>query len=86
MEGKTITIKVKHLTDKVYEVEVNSGLTVMELKEVLEQKTTIPAAEQKIIFKGKKQHKLLNSIQAKCSRTTRLLRKTKLKTVRPCIS
>lgn len=86
MEGKSITIKVKHLTDKVYEVEANTANTVSELKEILEQKTSIPAGEQKIIFKGTNLHILFQFSQVKCLRTSRPSVKIKSKTAQQCTS
>ena len=53
MEGNKVTLKIKHMTDTVHEVEIDPNQSVLELKKLLEQKTSIPTGEQKLIFKGK---------------------------------
>ena len=48
-----ITIQVKHLTQNNYSVTIASDATVGELKESLQTKSSVPAKETKLIFKGK---------------------------------
>ena len=52
MEANKITIKIKHLTDKVYDVEIEEGASILDLKATLSQITGVPATDQKLIFKG----------------------------------
>lgn len=52
MDSK-ITVKVKYSTDTVFEIEVATDATVLQLKELIAEKSKVPANEQKIIFKGK---------------------------------
>jgi len=52
MEGNKITIKVKHLTDKNYDVEIEQSATIFDLKSTLATITGVPASDQKLIFRG----------------------------------
>lgn len=52
MEG-TVTIKVKYLSDKPVELVVNKADTIGQVKEKLSGAISVPAAEQKLICKGK---------------------------------
>jgi len=52
MQSSTITVKVKHLTDKVYEIEIDPSLSILDLKQVLSIESGVPPEDQKIIFKG----------------------------------
>lgn len=52
MEANKITLKIKHLTDKVYEVEVELTNSILDVKKFLEELTGVPATDQKLIFKG----------------------------------
>lgn len=52
MEGNKVTLKIKHMTDNVHEVEIDPESSVLDLKKLLQQKTNIPTNEQKLIFKG----------------------------------
>lgn len=52
MDNTKITIKVKHSADNVYDIEIDPNENVGKLKELLAEKTKVPANEQKIIFKG----------------------------------
>jgi len=53
MEGNNkVTLKIKHMTDNVHEVEIDPESSVLDLKKLLQQKTNIPTNEQKLIFKG----------------------------------
>ena len=52
MEGKIVDIKIKHLSDKVYDINISVEATVLELKNLISEITGVPASDQKIIFKG----------------------------------
>jgi len=52
MEANKINIKIKHLTDKVYDVEIEEGASILDLKATLAGITGVPATDQKLIFKG----------------------------------
>jgi len=52
MEGNKINIKIKHLTDKNYDIEIEQTATVLEVKSTLETITGVPASDQKLIFRG----------------------------------
>ncbi len=52
MDSSKVTLKVKHLTDTVHEVEIDTSSTVFDLKKLLQIKTNIPTNQQKLIFKG----------------------------------
>lgn len=52
-ESNKINIKIKHMSDTVHDIEVDPKGTVLDVKNLLQQKTNIPAGEQKLIFKGK---------------------------------
>ena len=52
METKPIQIKVKHLQNKVYDVEVVPDESILTLKYILESETGIAASDMKIISKG----------------------------------
>ncbi len=52
MEANKINIKVKHLTDKNYDVEIEQSATILDLKNTLAQITGVPATDQKLIFRG----------------------------------
>ena len=52
MEANKINIKIKHLTDKVYDVEIEQGASILDLKATLAEITGVPATDQKLIFKG----------------------------------
>ena len=62
-------IKCKHLTEKPFEVEVTGTSTVLEIKEKIAAHLNVPAAQQKVIFKGK----FLILLKAGFSRTKTLL-------------
>lgn len=53
MSDNEYIIKVKHLTEKTYEVKVTSDTTVEQLKEKLEVTTKFAPDKMKLIFKGK---------------------------------
>jgi hypothetical protein len=52
MEATKITLKIKHLADKVYDVEVETNLSVYDLKVILSTTTGVPAEDQKLIYRG----------------------------------
>ena len=52
MKANKITIKIKHLTDKVYDVEIEEGASILDLKATLSEITGVPTTDQKLIFKG----------------------------------
>lgn len=47
-----VILKIKHLSDTVYDIEIDPSSTALDLKKLLQQKTNIPTNEQKLIFKG----------------------------------
>ena len=49
----TISINVKTLSGKVMSLIVDPEDTIQELKEYLEEKSGVPAAQQRLIFRGK---------------------------------
>lgn len=48
-----ITVQVKHLTHKNYNVNISQKATVGDLKKKLQSESGIKSQEMKIIFKGK---------------------------------
>ena len=52
MEPKIIKVQIKQTIDKVHEITISDGATVLELKEEIEKKTNIKLSDQKIIFRG----------------------------------
>lgn len=52
MEATKITLKIKHLADKVYDVEVETTISVYDLKVILSTTTSVPAEDQKLIYRG----------------------------------
>jgi ubiquilin len=64
MEANKISIKIKHLSDKVYDVDIESTASILELKAVLADISGVPATDQKLIFKGKmlKDSDILNQV------------------------
>lgn len=52
MEGK-LNIKVKHLQEKPIDMTVNKEDSILQIKEKLAAIINIPAADQKLISKGK---------------------------------
>jgi ubiquilin len=53
MEQNKAHLKVKHLSDKVYDVEIELSASILDLKAVLNEISGVPATDQKLIFKGK---------------------------------
>ena len=53
MEGSEITISVKHLSSRVYEVTINPKYTVLQLKERVSELSKIGVDGIKLIFRGK---------------------------------
>ncbi|PWN98220.1 putative NEDD8 precursor-ubiquitin-like protein [Tilletiopsis washingtonensis] len=49
-------IKVKTLTGKEIELDIDSGDKVSRIKERVEEKEGIPPAQQRLIFGGKQMH------------------------------
>lgn len=87
MEANKITIKIKHLTDKVYDVEIEEGASILDLKATLSQITGVPATDQKLIFKGNPFFSplFIQLPQEKCSRTLISSRLLALKMEALCI-
>lgn len=53
MEASTITVNVKHLSSKVYEVTINGNATVENLKQKVSEQSKIEVDGIKLIFRGK---------------------------------
>ena len=53
MEGSEITISIKHLSSRVYEVTINPKYTVLQLKEKVSELSKIGVEGIKLIFRGK---------------------------------
>ncbi|KAI5952275.1 hypothetical protein KGF54_003141 [Candida jiufengensis] len=48
-----ITITIKSSGDKKYEITFNPSITILELKELVAEKASIPASSQRLIYSGK---------------------------------
>ncbi len=53
MDNQKIDIKIKHLSGKTFNVSIESKATIDTLKAELEKQSKFPAAEIKLVFKGK---------------------------------
>jgi ubiquilin len=75
MDANDITVKVKHMSDKVYEIQINPTNTVLELKQILEETSSVPATDQKIIFKGRmlKDHETIADVKLENGSTVHMV-------------
>ena len=53
MSNQKIDIKIKHLSGKTFNVSIEEKATIDQLKSELESQSKFPAAEIKLVFKGK---------------------------------
>ena len=59
MEDTKIKLTIRQNSGSQFEVEINSKATVKDLKEQCSEKASIPAEEQRLIFKGKNRSKII---------------------------
>ena len=59
MEDTKIKLTIRQNSGSQFEVEINSKATVKDLKEQFSEKASIPAEEQRLIFKGKNRSKII---------------------------
>ncbi|CDO52283.1 similar to Saccharomyces cerevisiae YMR276W DSK2 Nuclear-enriched ubiquitin-like polyubiquitin-binding protein [Geotrichum candidum] len=74
--AEEVTIIIKSSADKKYEVTISLEATVAELKEVLAEKSSIPADRQRVIFSGRilKDPETLSSYKIKNGNSLHLIR------------
>jgi len=53
MDTTDITIRVKTLDSQEYSIAIETSKTILELKHILEQRTTIPVVLQRLIYRGR---------------------------------
>ena len=53
MEIRTITLKIKFLSEKVFQLELPQNSTILQVKQELKNVSGVPEEIQKLIFKGK---------------------------------